>query len=62
MTAIAKRLSKKMFQNIFEKDLEEFIKNRNSLSTCFENFAKALRKNGDLGANLMTFIRKIAII
>ena len=46
----------------FEKDLKDFIKNRNSLSTCFENFAKALRKNGDLGANLMTFIRKIAII
>ena len=46
----------------FEKDLDEFIKNRNSLSPCFENFAKALRKNGDLGANLMTFIRKIAII
>ncbi len=46
----------------FEADLNAFISTRDSLSQGFENFAKALRKNGDLGANLMTFILKIAII
>ncbi len=46
----------------FEADLNAFISARDSLSQGFENFAKALRKNGDLGANLMTFIGKIAII
>ena len=41
---------------------EQFFSNLKSLRSGFVSFAQSLRKNGDLCANLMTFINKIDII
>ena len=41
---------------------EQFFSNLKSLRPGFVSFAQSLRKNGDLCANLMTFINKIDII
>ena len=41
---------------------DTFFQNLKSLRPGFLSFAKSLQKNGDLCANLMTFINKIAII
>ena len=42
--------------------IQNFLNARSSLLPYFQDFAQSLRKNGDLCANLMTFIDKIAII
>ena len=45
-----------------EATYDVFLKNIPRLVPSFQSFAQSLRKNGDLCANLMTFIQKIAII
>lgn len=45
-----------------EKHINEFLQKRENLVYGFKDFAIDLRKNGDLCANLMTFIKKITII
>ena len=42
--------------------IQKFLNSRSTLVPSFQDFAKSLRKNGDLCTNLMTFINKIAII
>lgn len=49
--------SKSMQNHIYD-----FLINADNLAAGFEKFATDLRKNGDLGTNLMTFIKNIDII
>ena len=42
--------------------IQKFLDSRSTLVPYFQDFAKSLRKNGDLCSNLMTFINKIDII
>ena len=42
--------------------IQNFLNARHTLVPYFKSFSQSLRKNGDLCANLMTFINKIAII
>ena len=42
--------------------IQNFLNARSTLVPYFQSFAQSLRKNGDLCANLMTFINKIDII
>ena len=42
--------------------IQKFLNSRSTLVPSFQDFAKSLRKNGDLCSNLMTFINKIDII
>jgi len=42
--------------------IQKFLDSRSTLVPSFQDFAKSLRKNGDLCSNLMTFINKIDII
>ena len=46
----------------FEKACLEFLEKLDALAYGFLAFALSLRKNGDLGSNLMTYIEKIAIM
>lgn len=46
----------------FEEDVRNLLVKKDELSYGFEDFAKDLRKNGDLAYNLMTFIKKDIII
>lgn len=46
----------------FEKKCRNFIENADKLKYGFIDFANDIRKNGDLCANLMTFIEKTVII
>lgn len=46
----------------FKKACDNFFSAADRLSSGFYDFASSLRKNGDLCANLMTFIEKIDII
>lgn len=46
----------------FEADVRKMYENKEKIAYGFEDFAKDLRKNGDLGVNLMTFIKKKIII
>lgn len=47
---------------VLKNDVEAFLNAADDLEDGFNMFAKDLRKNGDLGANLMTFIEKIDIM
>lgn len=49
------------FQNM-QNHISLFLKAQDKLSYGFVSFAKAVRQNGDLALNLMTFIQKIDII
>ncbi len=52
------RSSRIMTQNVYAK----FFRSIPRLVSGFRDFALSLRKNGDLAANLMTYIEKLAII
>ncbi len=46
----------------FESACDDFFNAADNLEYGFKDFARSLRKNGDLGLNLMTFIKKLDIM
>lgn len=53
---------KELDEASFEKNILEFMKKSDDLEYGYRDFAADLRKNGDLAANLMTFIEKNIIM
>ena len=56
------RMTEKSSPTMTHNPYQEFFAITDRLAPSFYDFASSLRKNGDLAANLMTYIEKLAII